>query len=1287
VTQESFRAHVRRVSVLALTASVLGVACALAGEKSYHDVRFEALSRQVMETREPGRRAVLLQRIFDIRTEVFDPHTVQAFLFRVADDDGATHILRDQALWLASEMALESGDLATTAQIRDKLGLVDNWAVIGPFDNTAKAGFDVPYPPENELDFNTSYAGKTPFVRWRGIPLENPIGYVDFEELFRPNENATGYAVTFAHVEDRTPVAVRLGADDVAKVFVNGRLALSKEGYNHVALDQVSAGVVLERGWNEILVKVCQVDERWGFYLRLSAPRGGTVPGMRLAASFEEIRKAAAESAQSERLESVPVADLTSMLRARQSSEPPTAGANFELGYYLAVTSNFDRDRQEQAGFLARAVELEPDNVEYLKALARFGASPSQRQRALRRAAASAPDDPDVLTRLADAFADRDFTPDAIRTYNKALALDGRFAPAHVGSARLLMRELRYAQALERLESAASTSPGNPETALLSAIIYQQLELPEKARGAFLLALGRMAPISGVNRPYISLLVEANRNDEALERYDFLLAVEPLVSAYYRDKGSLLWRLGRRDEALAVTREALSVAPEDDKTLDQLARFLFETGHLDKARAHWTKALVLKPQNARIREQLDVLARQNSAPEELAARPFAEVAASAADLDDWSSEYDTGAVYLIDIESVNVVDDLIANRFFQQTVLITDKRASDDFRYFPIYYTPSSQQVTVRAMDVVRPDGSRLRANYAGERGMSDPQYNLYYDHRARIYVFPELQAHDMLDIQYVVRDLSETNPFEGYFGDVKVFTGSHPVLKQEYVLQWPKDVTLFCQLDNSLPEPVMVHGNPDRLQLLQAASPQAAEEPAESNAESPNAAVQENEYDAPDDRFEPVADSKNVAVWSAGRLEALRREPFRPGQTELSPYLTVSTFSNWPELIDWYSRLVREQFVVSDQTADEIMAIVEPLATLEEKVAAVHDFVITNTRYVGLEFGVHGYKPYKSRNVLARRFGDCKDKAALAVTLFRRCGIPARMVVLRTRMRGRISLAVPALALFDHAIVAVPTVDNPTRAEDYIWVDETAELTTYLELPAMDHGANTVVMDPFAGQGHLVDTPMAKSSDNRNRTEYTVEIAPDLSARIARTSSYVGELAPAVRRLAQDVKRNEKQFERSFNSYYPRARIADFKVIGIAGLREAPTLEMAFDVPDLVDARKMELASSLVPLDIVNRYASLQSRTYPVDLRHPWMQTMTVHYDLPDNLEFADIPDNYESETGVGSFAISYVRRSPRSLVVAITVTLAKARMPADEYPVLRKFAWDVDEHLKSPITLRMSE
>ena len=91
--------------------------------------------------------------------------------------------------------------------------------------------------------------------------------------------------------------------------------------------------------------------------------------------------------------------------------------------------------------------------------------------------------------------------------------------------------------------------------------------------------------------------------------------------------------------------------------------------------------------------------------------------------------------------------------------------------------------------------------------------------------------------------------------------------------------------------------------------------------------------------------------------------------------------------------------------------------------VRAIYNFVVTNTRYVALEFGIHGYKPYRVDRVLARRFGDCKDKASLIHAMLKVAGVDSRLVLLRMRHLGAIGEEPASLAAFNHAIVYVPQV------------------------------------------------------------------------------------------------------------------------------------------------------------------------------------------------------------------------------------------------------------------------
>ena len=60
------------------------------------------------------------------------------------------------------------------------------------------------------------------------------------------------------------------------------------------------------------------------------------------------------------------------------------------------------------------------------------------------------------------------------------------------------------------------------------------------------------------------------------------------------------------------------------------------------------------------------------------------------------------------------------------------------------------------------------------------------------------------------------------------------------------------------------------------------------------------------------------------------------------------------------------------------------------EKEAAIVDYLDREVRYTGIEFGEAAIVPHDPAETLAKKYGDCKDKATLLVAMLRAAGIPA---------------------------------------------------------------------------------------------------------------------------------------------------------------------------------------------------------------------------------------------------------------------------------------------------------
>ena len=366
---------------------------------------------------------------------------------------------------------------------------------------------------------------------------------------------------------------------------------------------------------------------------------------------------------------------------------------------------------------------------------------------------------------------------------------------------------------------------------------------------------------------------------------------------------------------------------------------------------------------------------------------------------------------LLDRRVVRVHQNGLSRTFAQRVVQVLTERGAEENKEFAVHYTPGREEVDIRQARVyrrnARGDLTTLEATDRSDEDLSEPWYGLYYDNRAEVVRFEGLRPGDVVEIQYLVDDVGGDNQMADYFGDLQFVGETIPKRRWDYTLIAPVSRPIYA--------------NVPRLPRL--------------------------------DRQVTVEGNDRVYRFAARDVAKIDAEPAMPGIGETSPYLHVSTYASWNDVGAWYWHLVEESLTADDEIRRTARGLVKRGMSDADRARAVYDFVVKSTRYVGLEFGIHGYKPYKVTQVLARRFGDCKDKAALTIALLREVGVPAELVLVRTRRGGDLDTEPASLAIFDHAIVYVPKLDR--------YLDGTAEFSGVSELPAQDQGVVVLRVGP----------------------------------------------------------------------------------------------------------------------------------------------------------------------------------------------------------------------------------
>ncbi|MGH7269937.1 MAG: DUF3857 domain-containing protein, partial [Polyangiaceae bacterium] len=525
---------------------------------------------------------------------------------------------------------------------------------------------------------------------------------------------------------------------------------------------------------------------------------------------------------------------------------------------------------------------------------------------------------------------------------------------------------LNWRDAVPAYERVLDRDPDNLPATLAKAELYGQAGLRDTALAVLTRALVQRPLSVALLRATVAALRDAGREaeaDEMADRYAALRFDDPsfvraridlavarrdaiatgrwitrLVdtnpdSAGARETAGQAWmRLSQPARAIAAYRSALDLAPDDTDVMRQLAMTYSLVGQREEQVHQLARVLELMPQAKDVRDELAHVAPAPPRPDEQYTHPATEFLARRAE-----PAAGQGQRTLVDLQVTTVFPNGLASRYHQIVFQPLTDAAAASSREYDFSYESDSETAQVRAARVYRRDGQVEQAVESGPGAMEDdPAIAMYTSARSYYVRFPRLEPGDVVEIQYRVEDVASRNELADYFGEVVTMQGPEPIGVSEYVLRTPTSRTFYF---NEPHVPGLVKS------------------------------VQEE-------------GSERVFHFLAKNVPAVEIEPLQPPFAEVLGHVHVSTYKSWSDLGRWYWGLIRDQLVPDDEVRRRAEALTKGLNDDASRVRAIYDYVIQKTRYVALELGIHGYKPYRCAQIFARGFGDCKDKATLIVTM-----------------------------------------------------------------------------------------------------------------------------------------------------------------------------------------------------------------------------------------------------------------------------------------------------------------
>ncbi len=1143
------------------------------------------------------------------------------------------------------------GNRELSQELLDDLGLLNRWALIGPFDNERGGGYEKSFSPEESSrpDFSQKYEGKTFDVAWRTFPKAPPSGYFNLKVHFQPAEQALAYAMTFVESDDDQECALRFATTGAYQIWINGESVAKERLQRKFTFDQSEITVQLKKGFNSILIKSLTEAGPWAFRARLSHLDGSPLKGWKEASpppeaslppSPKEFKKP-----EGEKESKAPSRGAWEVIHGRAQSEQARAHDHYVWGVLNYERHTHDRTQHPDREAFKKAIQLSGDKTPsaYHFRLAQsyrrlIGIEADRDDNAWRVALEAAfNSDPPCLiayVELGNYYLDTFSNVDTAERYTeRALHFNpdfvlARFLQARIHSIKSFPNSIEGVR--RRLEGEI-----DPPVQVLRDRAVRLISMGEEHQGEDQLRtiLRKNIADSTTLNLLLDHLLNRNRVEEALGLLRDRAELLPFNPSYLLDQIRIHRGRDQLDKAIEIQAQLLEVCPDVAGYWKILGDLVQLKGNRALSFTHYQRALELRPNYPELQEYLDFLQSRVDAfvlKHRIPADPIIEKAHAT------PFSNDDPAETLLLSSAVKVNPDGTTKEFHQEIFRVTNERGLQLYKVYRSYFARGDQQLEYKVARVIHKDGSENKARLESFRGGRRGSGN----YAAANIELPPLEVGDIVEVQFVREDLYQSF-FGDYFGRREFFKSNLPIRDKRFTLVVPKDKKLHFHYRNlNLP-------------------PQT-----EIDAES----------------------GDKIYHWKQESIAKIKPEPGMPPSSESSPLLEISTFENWREFSDWYWNLIREQHETSPEIQEKVRELTSGIESNREKIRALYNYVAQKVRYNAWEFGVHGFKPYNAPTIFARSFGDCKDKATLLTVMLKEVGIESHPVLIyATPTRSDEDLTLPMVNHFNHCITYIP------EGEGYeeFYLDGTALYNRIEELPSSDRGAEVLIVRPEGG--NLQTIPWNRPQDLAVTEDLQIELQSDGSATMEIRGHAVGDLGSSLRSVFEIAGKRKRSLERIFGSRYAGVEIISEEFSELGVLKDPASYKIRLKIPQMLTEAPEGL--SLKPIDdffqtsrLLQGLGSLEKREYDLLLGPPRKSELTVTVHLPEDYQVKSLPESFNIEKKFGTVKSQY-SQSDNQIKLERVFELTTYRVNKDSYSDFRELVNSIQRHLDQKWLLTKKE
>jgi hypothetical protein len=422
--------------------------------------------------------------------------------------------------------------------------------------------------------------------------------------------------------------------------------------------------------------------------------------------------------------------------------------------------------------------------------------------------------------------------------------------------------------------------------------------------------------------------------------------------------------------------------------------------------------------------------------------------------------------------------------------------------------------------------------------------------------------------------------------------------------------------------------------------------------------------------RFEPVKPvevAPNHWRWELKDVHALdlRDVKSRPEWAAIAARMSVQwgdaavegKDNQWRAIGQWVTKLEANRPDPSPEIVAQTQSLIAGAPDFYTKLSRITEYIQKNIRYFVVERGIGGWQAHPASDIFRNRYGDCKDKTTILISMLQAAGIDAFYMPVDDR-RDVVDPEMPSM-YGNHMITAIevpadvqdPRLKAIVKAKDgkrYLIFDPTNERTPVGNLPFYEQGGYGTLAAGAASQ--IVALPVLDPDANGTEQKGSFTLASDGTLTGSVDTSHIGPEGGEFRLFLKytDDKERREFWEKYVAETLPGVTLDTFQFI------QPPVLDKPLEFHYKVTSHQYSHQAGPLVLVRPRVVGSLarpfddKPRIYPIDLEATGRWRDSFDIAIPAGYVVDETPDpvnldmdfaSYHSKVSVNGNLLHYER------------------------------------------------